>query len=375
MFQVGDTATHAAFLDALADSHSREAVVEAWFNGSKVGEVEFDTGAVKVTGRNRERRQLTLTVAESLWPTEFTDLITPYGTWLRALVTITSGATVFPQVPVFAGKLLDDELEWMSGRVQVQAADPMWQINRESFESLRAAPANARVVDVINLLIVEVFPSATVLDLTGSQVTVPAGTVWDAGKGSRGKAVDDLASSIGAEVFALPLAVWPYGDFVIRPIPGLTDTAVWPFPDGLKAIVEADKRTQSGASVVNRWIMQSERFDAAPIWEAVTDDDPASPTRYGGPMGKLPDFYSSPLFSSSAQARDAGQARLRRTMGLARTREVKVIANPTLEAGDVMSIPIPGANPEFHIADDFDVPLTPDPAHMTINTRSTVIDT
>lgn len=371
MFQVGTSDVHAAFLAALAYSHSLQGRVEAWYNGEKRGEVEFESGSVRVTGRNRERRGLDLMVAEGLWPASTADLLTPYGGWVRALVTVKAGATVFPEIPLFAGKLLKDELEWMSGHVAVKGADPMWQVNREPFETLRGAPAGARVVDTVELLLTEVFPYATLQDLTGSQVTIPAGVVWDAGRGSRGKAIDDLATSIGAEVFARPTVVWPYGDFVIRPIPGLTDTPAWVFPDGLNSIVAADKRVQSGADIVNRWIMQAERFDAAPIWEPVTDDDPASPTRYGGPMGKLTDFHSSPLFNSSGQAREAGQARLRRSIGLARTRTVTVISNPALDAGDVLSIPIPGGMPEFHIADDFTVPLTADPADMTIGTRST----
>jgi hypothetical protein len=90
-----------------------------------------------------------------------------------------------------------------------------------------------------------------------------------------------------------------------------------------------------------------------------------------GVLGKLTRFWSSPLFSSSGQAREAGQAKLRRSIGLARTRQVTVIANPALDAGDLMAITVDGEGPEFHIADDFAVPLTADPAAMTINTRST----
>lgn len=370
MFQVGDALTHERFLSALTKTHGYDGRVEAWFDGNLVDQIEFGSGSVKVTARNRERRSLEFAAPEKLWPALPTDPLTPYGAWLRAYVTVTAGATAFPEIPVFAGRLSQVEGNRWEGDLRVSAVDPMWQVNREPFERLRPAPSASRIVDAVRQLLVEVFPEATLEDQTGSTATVPAGLMWDAKPGSRGKAIDELAASIGAEVYARPTAVWPGGDFVIRPVPSLAGPVDWTLPDGLVSIVEGDKRVQSGAAVVNRWIVEVQRQDAPTLYVPVTDSDPASPTRYGGPMGKLAAFYSSPLISDEAQGFNAGLAKLRRSIGLARQRTLRVAVNPALEAGDVMSVSVDGESLETHIADEFAAPLQHDPASMDIATRS-----
>lgn len=374
MFLVRDAAMHAQFLKALRHGHGYQTHVDAWYDGERIAQLDFgrhlSTGQVAVTGLNRERRTLTLTAAESLWPRLPSAALSPYGVWLQAWVTVTAGKTSFPPVPVFAGKLGTVKKARWEGMLDVAAVDPMWQVNKESFESMRPAPRGMEVVSAIAMLLAEVFPGATLDDRTGSTATIPASTAWDAGAGSRGRAIDELAASIGAEVYADPYAVSPAGTFVVRPVPGLADTPAWTLPDGDESVVVGDVQLQSGLTVVNRWVITSERSDRTPIREVVTDSDPGSPTRYGGPMGKLVDFFSSPLITDNGQAIQAGRAKLNRTIGAARPRNVEVIANPTLDAGDILAIGVDGEQAEYHIIDSFTLPLTPDPASMSIATRS-----
>lgn len=372
MFQVGDTLTHAAFLKALGSTHGYDGRVEAWYNGAKIEEIVFASGAVKVNARSRERRSLDLIVPERLWPSLPGDPLSPFGVWLRAFVTVTASATVFPEVPVFTGPLLNVKRARWSGQLAVEAKDPFKQINREAFELVRRVPAGTLNTAAIRALIMEVFEQAAVIDLTGSQTVLPVSTAWDAGPGSRGTAIDGLGGAIGAEVFALPAAVWPGGMFVIRPVPSDADPVAWVLPDGTASIVPADEMSQSSEAVVNRWIVTSEGNDAPPIRVPVTDDNPGSPTRYGGPMGRLPGFYSSGLIGSQSQAQIAGAAKLVRSIGLARARAVEVPANPALEGGDVLAIGVDGEPAVNYISDEFTVPLTYETAAMKIDTRSAV---
>lgn len=371
MWTVGDAPTHAAFLAALSRSHGYEGRVETWYNGEKTGEIEVASGSVKVTARNRLRRSLELTVAERLWPQMPTDLISPYGVWLRAFVTIKASATIFPEIPVFAGRLAKvSKVRW-SGQLKVEAVDPMWQINRETFESPRQIPPGARLADVARILLTEVFQQASLEDLTGSDAVMPVAAVWDTVEGARGKAVDSLATALGAEVFARPTAVWPAGDFVIRPVPTAADPVAWILPDGAASIVAGDEQSQSGLSVVNRWVVTAEGTDErAAIREVVSDDVPGSPTRYGGPIGRLTGQYSSVLITSEAQAQAVGRARLVRSLGPARTRALRIVANPALEAGDVLAVSVDAEAIEYHVVDDFEIPLTYEPAEVTVTTQS-----
>lgn len=368
----GDKTTLARFLAALGESHSYQGRVESWYLGEKVADVTFEAGAVKVSGRNRERRRIeALKVPEKAWPAVQTDPLSPYGQWLQAYVDIAAGQTKFLSIPVFAGKvLLGDKTRW-SGYFAVEAVDPMYQVNQEPFEALRPAPVGVRHADAILTFLLEVFPDATLEDQVGSPATIPDGmTGWNAEDGSRGKAIDELAAAVGGEVIARPTAVWPRGDFVLRPVPSLNDPVAWEIPDGAASVVVGDQEQQSGAGVKNRWIVQVSRSDGPSLSVPVSDDNAASPTRYGGPMGKLTGFYSNQSITTRDQAYAAGLAKLARTIGLARPRTVKVIANPALDAGDVLRIGVDGENPLNYIADDFDVPLQYTPPEMSIVCRS-----
>ncbi len=370
----GDPSTHQRFLEALPLSgRTYTGRVEAWYDGQLRGEVEFESGSVQVSARNRERRALDdLVVAESLWPRTPQDLLTSYGGWLKAHVTITAGLTEFRDIPVFAGRIRRPRRTRRSGRMMVSAVDPMWLVNRAHFETVRPLPAGAGIAAVILQLLREVFPEATLEDRIGAAATVPAALVWNAQPGSRGKAVDELAAAVGGEVFARPTAVWPAGDFVLRPIPTLADPVAWFLPTRAEtSVLENDELEQSADEVVNRWIVEVQRQDAPPLRVVVSDDDPLSPTRYGGPMGALPDFYSSPLITDETQGVTAGRAKLARTIGLARQRKLRVIANPALDGGDIMALSVDDEPLETLIADDFAIPLTADPAHMDITSRST----
>lgn len=374
MFKVGGSdQSLARFLTALGKTHSYGGRVESWYLGEKITEVAYESGSVKVSGRNRERRSINdLKIAEKLWPSLPTDPLSPFGQWVQIYVDIAAGLTQYRSIPVFAGKAMTNDRDRWSGYVAVEAVDPMWQVNREPFESLRPAPVGARIVDTILAFLLEVFPEATLDDQIGSAAAIPDGvTGWNAEAGSRGKAIDELAAALGGEVFALPTAVWPRAEFVLRRVPSLYDPVAWELPDGEASVLVADKLVQSGAAVVNRWIVQVERADGPSLAVPVTDDNPASPTRYGGPMGRCTDFYSNQQIETEEQGLAAGLAKLARSIGIARPRTVKVISNPALEAGDVMRIGVDGEPPLNYIADDFDVPLQYDPPDMSIATRST----
>lgn len=377
MLQVGDSATHAAFLAALASSHAYGVTVEAYFDGDLVDQVPIEDGTVSVNGSTRLRRRLEIVAPEDRWPTAVDDPLSPRGVWLRVLVTVSTGGTVFPAVPVFAGKLLTSTRRRRSGAVATVGVDPMWQINRESFETPRAALKGTPVVGLVQQLIQEVFPDATLDDQLGSAAVVPTvGLLWDAAATSRGDAIDELAAAVGAEVFARPTRVWPEGDFVIRPVPSVdTGTAAWTLTDGPGGVVENDQLELSGEQVVNRWIVNVEPTGGAALPPAVaTDDSSFSPTRYGGPMGKLVDFYSSPLIGTTDQALAAARAKLARSLGLGDARQLWVLANPALEAGDLIAIRM-GTEPwARHIVDTFEIPLSVRSATMPVRTRAVTVD-
>jgi len=176
-----------------------------------------------------------------------------------------------------------------------------------------------------------------------------------------------LSAALGAELFALPTAVYPNGEFVLRPVPGLDGAADWTVTGN---IVEDDQQEKSNEEVVNRWIVSVERPDSTTLFVRVTDDDPSSATRYGGPMGNLAKDFSSALIQTVTQAETAGRAKLNRTKGIASARRLAIIANPALECGDLISVSVDGEPYETNIVDDFELPLTADQADMVALCRA-----
>lgn len=352
-----------AWLADLSKPHGRYTRMEAWYNGARVGPIPVESGSVAVTARNRVRRTLTAVVPEAYWPTATSSALAPYGAQLKVWQGITgaNGQLIGSEVPIFAGRVETVDRVRRAGKVTVTALDPFGAVNDLMFEQPRAAAADS-VVRQIQALVGEAVPGSGVVDVTGSVALVPAGIMWDQ---DRGAAIDQLAGSLGAEVFFLPDGL----TCLIRPIPQLGGTPVWSLVQGQNSTIVRDAQARSRTDVANRVVVHVEQPGQSPILQPVTDAGLQSPTRYGGPYGMVVRHYSNPLITTADQALTAGAARLARSIGITRSREVDVVPNPALEAGDLLSITT-DEGVEQHIADSFTLPLSVADV-MTISTRST----
>jgi len=355
----------AAVAAALAQSHGIAVTVDAVRDGVYLGRVPFDVAIVRITGRNRERRKLELVTAEELFPSDPADMLSPWGTELLVQYSVlgADGMPLGDAVPVFFGGIDTPDRVRRSGRLTVSCSDRMADINAAKFLAPRVPASGRPVVDNITSLLQEVIPQVAVDNRCGSEALVPVGIMWER---DRGAAVDELASSIAAEVVARP-----DGGFLIRPVPTIADPVAWTATVGAAGVIVADQSAVSRAGVRNAWVVSSERVDAAeaPIRVVVYDLDPASPTRWDGPLRQRPGFWSSSLITSEYQGLAAAAARLARSRGLARTRRLTLLPNPALDAGDVLAVAVDGEF-ELHIIDDAVLTLHPDDAGMQVETRS-----
>ena len=99
---------------------------------------------------------------------------------------------------------------------------------------------------------------------------------------------------------------------------------------------------------------------AAATLDAVARDlDPLSPTRFGGPFGMVPRFYSSPFVTTVPQAEQAAAALLLRSVGLPYSVDFQAIVNPALEVLDPVEITYDDrSRREIHVVDRLTLPLT-----------------
>jgi hypothetical protein len=352
---------------ALQRSHAIKVRGTAY--GASIGKLEnlpITDGEVVVDGTSQVRRTATIHIANpKLWPRNPLDILSPFGSQLLVEYGIVLSRTETEWVPLIRGVISDADRERSAtrgdGTVVLSLSDKSSLVAEDRFDAPIQTISGATVVAEITRLIQETIPGVTVLNLTGSVQVAP---VLDVERERWADAIEKLADAIGAEVYADPA-----GGFVIRLQPKITDGAVWTVASGRGGILIAKREKLTRDKVYNRVIAIGERVDgAAPVRSGVSDDDPASPTRYGGLFGKKPRFYSSPLLTTTGQCTAAATSMLERVKGVQASVSLSAIVNPALEAGDVVDVFDEGRR-QAHIIDRVNIPLKVGTA-QSIDTRS-----
>jgi hypothetical protein len=287
------------------------------------------------------------------------DLLVPYRSELRPWRgAIYSDATteVFPAdrelVPLGTLVVVDVDLsKWPL--VQVECRDRMWHLSQLRLVQAYSAASGTETMDAVKSLIASRYP-ANRLALNLPTTTFTTGDqVWDR-EADPAEAVHDLAASAGYALYCDPM-----GTFVATPETDV-DTAdvAASYVEGAGSMMLMPSRKLSADGVVNAVLATSSAPDlAVPVSGYAQDDDPSSPT-YAGAIGVIPDFWSSPLLQTAAQATLAAQTRLRNVVGLSDATAVAALVDPGLEAGDVIQVTSTSRGIDTRlIVDSFSVPL------------------
>jgi hypothetical protein len=366
-------AVSSTFLNTLRQSHTMYARVDAYRNGVVVyAGLPFTAGEVQVNSGTGVRRQLSLTCPRydsagvDLWAT-----IAVIGTELRAYRGIRYSGIADPEVvPLGVFPVVSQSLDVAnSGDLTITAPDRWSLIQRARFLTPFVSINGATVKDEITRLVTGAIPgiavdsSAIKPTLVQATATVPT-LIWDM---DRDKAITDLASTIGAEVFF----DWT-GQAVIRPAPLLSATPVaWRVDaDSAIGVMLDGQRGRSSEATCNVVMVDSTNTDGSSLLprQVVQDNDPTSPT-YVGTYGSVPYRFASPLFTSTAQMQAAGTAVLNKLKAAVATLSVTSVTNPALDRGDVFYAVFPDGVIERHMAESFPVSLTADGDQQVV-TRS-----
>jgi hypothetical protein len=356
------------FLDAIRASHTIIVQATAYRSGYVVpggANLQVLDGTVRADGGSNIRRTVEgLRIAADDRRTQtLLDVLDERGTELqisRGVIYPTGRVELAPVARIRIDSLEDDLAE--PGVVALAGQDRAVYLVDDKFLTPRAATAGARITAQITALIQETLPNAAVWDDSGSAATVPGGIVWEQ---ERWDAIAVLAGSIGCTVYADPR-----GDFHIAPVPTFDNPAVWTVDAGLDGVLLGGQRARSRDGVYNVVVATSSPTDGvAPVVGIAQDTDPYSPTRVGGPFGRVPRFYTSALISSQAQAAATAKALLDESLGRTSTIALTSMVNPALEVGDRINVVLADGVTVYHIADGFDVPLNPEGA-MPIQTRA-----
>lgn len=357
-------AVSSTFLETLRKSHTAVARVDVFRNGASVyTDLPFVAGEVAVGTGNGVRRTLSLTVPDpSLW-----DTLAPLGTEIRPYRGVRWEGVALPElVPLGVFGIDAQALTIGEGSaIAISAPDRWARVARARFKTPFASTPGLKVTDQILALVVGAGGSVGTPLITATSTAKVGALLWPR---DRDKAIQDLAASIGAEVFF----DWT-GSLVIRDAPKLSGTVIpWRIDVSASGVLISGERSRRLEKTYNVVVVTSSNVDGSPPFapQIVSDTDPASPT-YVGTLGEIPYFYSSPVITTAPQAIAAGRTLLNKVKGLASQLDAEAAVNPALDRGDVFYAVLPDGSVERHMTDSFNVPLTLDAAQSisTISTR------
>jgi hypothetical protein len=330
-----------------------------------VPDLPVTAGAVTVDATSQTRRTGTISIGDpGYWPNDPFAILSPLGSELGIEYGIPLLNGITEWIPVFRGPITDCARQTPASggaALTVTIADRSSKVAEARFDQPTQTVVSATAVAEIRRLITEVLPTVTVTDLTGS---TQVAAQLDIERERWADGIEKLADSIGAEVFADPL-----GNFTIRPQPVLTNAPVWVVATGEGGILVSLDERHTRDRTYNRVVASGQRTDGTPpVWAAVSDTDPLSPTYVGGQFGVKTRFYSSPLLTTVPQCTSAATALLARTTGMHGKVSLTTLVNPALDAGDVLLVRDEGTA-AAHIVDTVTIPLSVGDAQQ-ITTRS-----
>ena len=340
------------FLDAITGSHNmavRLRAVPAGQTGtSPLGGIELRLidGDVQLDGRADIRSTLDCTVAAVdpdtgalLWPEQSDAPLTPYGAtelYVERGLAFGGGSIEYVSLGYFR---IDDveQPEAPDGPIQLAGTDRMSNIIDAKLTAPLQFPASTTYGELIEELVTDAYADAEIewddTDVEGDAIGRVVVVESD-----RYAKIKEFVTAVGK------VAYFDHrGIMVIRTPPDPT-SPLWTVSRGRGGVLVKASRSISRQGVYNGVIAIGEAFDTAePARGLAVDDDPASPTYWGGAFGKIAREFASPLLTSDSQAELAAATVLRRSLGLPYNVEFDAIPNPALEPDDPIAIGLQGA--------------------------------
>lgn len=321
---------------------------------------EIISGAVTANLTNRVTRTASFVLSDEWYPRTADDALSPEEAVVHIDAGLQYGDGSTELFPVFTGRVHDVTRD-PGGTVAFRCEDLAQDVIDFRFEQPRVSQRPG-ILQEIRELILEALPQATfgtdtVLDGTTPQL------VWDE---DRGQALDDLAEALGGRWFTLG-----DGSFVVRSFDYAPGPVVRQYLDGPGGSMVASSIARTRSGVANSVVIVSERADGTPpVRVPVRDTASASPTRFGGPFGRVSQIIKVQTPFTTSQAQVFGRAQLRAATALTEQWSSTVVPDYVLEPGDTVTVRYRGVQAD-QIIDQVDYPMlvTDD---MQITGRATV---
>ncbi len=386
------------FTGDLAESHRLATVVSV--NGVEIPIID---GSVTLDANSAIRGSVSLTVApddltlELLVPDVPDSLLAPYGNeilvsrGIRRLGPGSFGGGLLPSEDLYPSTDLypRDSGEWTFGfptedalvqlgifridetsvedhgdlGITVTGYDRSALIIDAVFEDAGQSPAGEYGVDLILGLIRDgyagetpAYPDVVLADssrwtTTSVTTTMPA-LAWEAGDDRW-----DFCQGV-AEACNRRLYFDGQGHLVLEPRTFSRDP-VLTVSEGEGGIMLGASKRWGRENACNRVVVTGESSGETPVRGVRQDDDPLSPTHYGGPFGKVTFSWSSEFVKTQTQAEDVAQNILDERLGTGQEIGFEALVHPGLEPYDTVLVNRERMkiNRELHVIDSLQIPL------------------
>lgn len=342
------------FLDRLAEDHRPVFDAVLFRTDGKVDSLEVTGGSVTVDRGAAVRRTCTPEFADvSLIPRTETDRLSVYGARLRISRGVDFGDGTTERVPLGVFRVDDVDGDPDLGPVTLTGQSLEVIVADDKFIAPYRATGTA--VGAIEALVQRSIPDAVVVSRVPD---APIGArTWDV-EGDPWAAAQECAATLGAEVYADADGV-----FIVAALPDLLTTdPVWTVGAGERGVLLSAVRGMSAAGVHNGVLARGENTegDAPPVQWLAVDDDPGSPTYWGGQFGRRPTFHTSSTLTTVNACQQAANLLLAKSKAPNAKGDFSSLPNPALEPGDVLRVIYGDRSRELHQAQAFTVPLSID---------------
>jgi hypothetical protein len=340
------------FLARIAEGYGYTTSVQLFTSDGQVLDLPHTGGSVVVDRSQSIRRTCTVTGADtSLIPVTAADQLSTYGARLRISVGVDYDDGTAPElVPQGVFRLDEAGGDPTLGPVTLTGKDLSVIVDDDLFTT--PYTATGTVVSAITALVTRSIPDAGIVS-TITDIAIGART-WNVGD-SPWAAAQEIAAAAGAELY-----VDGDGVFRLAVLPDVLSTMpAWTIAAGEGGVYVSGTRRMSAAGVRNGVLAMGEDAGtgAAPVSALVTDDDPGSPTRWGGPFGRRPLIYASSTLTTTSACTAAARQQLAAARAPNATGDLSSLPNAALQEGDVLRVIHPDGLAELHQTAAFTVPL------------------
>ncbi|MFC3231858.1 DUF5047 domain-containing protein [Streptomyces nitrosporeus] len=313
-------------------------------------------GSVTVDRGSRIRRTLSLTVSDPKFlPWAELDPLAVYGQRLVVSRGIRFAGGQVESVPLGTFRINEPSGDTLYGPVTLTGHSSECHIIDDKFLVPTSTRGYTTCVTAMEYLIRQTLPDAVIVNATaGSRNPSCAIATWNTGA-DRWDAVQQIALAMQAEIYVDAL-----DRFVIADIPDpVTAPIVWDIAEGEGGTLMSASRSMSRTAVYNAVVASGENTasGSAPVSAVVYDTNPLSPTRWGGPFGRVPKYISSALWTTVGACQAAATYALAEATARNVQLSISAIPNAALEAGDCVRVSHTG-HKEKAIVQSLTVPLT-----------------